>query len=120
MGGWLFLSFVGLGSLIGLTGIRQLLLEPLPSPGFNVVWFGLQVLPLLVCLPSLLRGEVIGTFLLSLLSLLYVVHGVMLAFEGTWLALGLIEVFFALGLCGSTAVLVRKLREADPTRWGKD
>ena len=85
-----------------------------------MIWFVIQILPLLVCLPALIRGSVVGTFLLCLLSLLYLVHGVILAFEGTWIALGLFEVFFALGLCATTAILVRKLREADPARWGKD
>lgn len=92
----------------------------------NIVWFIVQILPLLVTLPGLITGQVRSTFVLCLVSLLYFIHGVLLAFEPggqvdlSNALMGTIEIIFALGLCGSTAMLVRKFREADPARWGKD
>ncbi len=86
----------------------------------NIIWFIVQILPLLVTLPGLITGQVRSTFVLCLVSLLYFIHGVLLAFESENVIFGWMEIVFALGLCGSTAMLVRKLREADPARWGKD
>ena len=65
MQGWLFLTFVMIGSLIGVTGMRQFFVEPLPDPSVNAIWFVLQILPLLLCLPAALRGQLKGMFFLS-------------------------------------------------------
>ena len=54
MQGWLFLTFVMIGSLIGVTGMRQIFIEPLPDPSANVVWLVLQIMPLLLCHCTLL------------------------------------------------------------------
>ena len=52
MRGWLFLTFILIGSLIGVTGMRQIFIEPLPNPSANGIWLVLQILPLLLCLPA--------------------------------------------------------------------
>ncbi len=118
--GWLLSSFICLGSVIGLLGMRQLVLSTDGSMGQSVIWFIMQILPLLVTLPGLISSQVRATFILCLASLLYFIHGVLVAFEPGNLVFGLLIIGFSLGLCGSTAALVRAWREADPARWGKD
>ena len=77
MQGWLFLTFIMVGSLLGITGLRQFFIDPLPTTTLNAVWFFIQVLPLLLCLPSALRGQLKGMFFLCLVSTLYFIHGVL-------------------------------------------
>ena len=110
MQGWLFLSLLAMGSLFSITGLRQFFIDPWNDPTYNFIWFLVQVSPLLLTLPGLLRGNLRDTFLLCLASMLYFVHGCMIVFENA--ALAAAEVVFALLLCGATAFLVRKMREA--------
>ena len=44
MQGWLFLTFIMVGSLLGITGLRQFFIDPLPTTPLNAVWFFIQVL----------------------------------------------------------------------------
>ena len=111
MQGWLFLTFIMVGSLLGITGLRQFFIDPLPTTTLNAVWFFIQVLPLLLCLPSALRGQLKGMFFLCLVSTLYFIHGVLNVFDPALFYWGAAELFFALGLCGITALYVRKLWE---------
>ena len=111
MQGWLFSTYLCLGSLFALTGLRQIFIEPLDDLVLNLAWFGVQVLPLLVPLPGVLRGSIRATFLLCMVSLLYFIHGTMVVFEPELRVLGLVEAVFALGLCAATSFVVRKLRE---------
>ena len=111
MQGWLFLTFIMIGSLIGVTGLRQFFIEPLPTTALTATWFFLQILPLLVCLPSALRGHLKGMFFLCLISILYFVHGVLIVFDPALFYWAVAELFFALSLCAITALYVRKLRE---------
>ena len=99
-----------MGSLVAMTGLRQFLFDALESSGPNVAWFIVQVIPLLVPLPGLLSGRILATFTVCMASLLYFVHGVMAAFDPNFLVYGLFEIGFALGLCASTSMLLRKLR----------
>ncbi len=113
--GALFICFGLMGSLIALTGLRQFFIAPLPedvfSPVINTLWFFLQVLPLLVFLPGLLRLQLRSTFLLCLASLLYFIHGVLDLFDPQLIWMGALEIVLALGLCGLTAYMVRHMRE---------
>lgn len=111
MQGWLFLIFIMIGSLLGVTGLRQFFIDPLPTTALNTIWFFVQALPLLLCLPSALRGQLKGMFFLCLVSTLYFIHGVLNVFDPTMFYWGAAEIFFALALCGITALYVRKLRE---------
>lgn len=111
MQGWLFLTFIMVGSLLGVTGLRQFFIDPLPTTALNTIWFFVQALPLLLCLPSALRGQLKGMFFLCLVSTLYFIHGVLNVFDPTMFYWGAAEIFFALALCGITALYVRKLRE---------
>jgi uncharacterized membrane protein len=120
MQGWLFLTFVMVGSLIGVTGLRQFFFDPLPTMALNSVWFGLQILPLLVTLPSAMRGQLKGMFFLCLISTLYFIHGVLTVFDPALFYWGVAELFFALSLCGITALYVRKLREFNAAQEAED
>jgi uncharacterized membrane protein len=111
MQGWLFLTFVVVGSLVGITGMRLFFFDPLPTTALNVTWFVLQITPLLLTLPSAMRGKLKGMFFLCLVSTLYLVQGVLNVFDPNLFYWGVAEVFFALALCGITALYVRKLRE---------
>ena len=115
MQGWLFLTFVMIGSLIGVTGMRQFFVEPLPNPSVNAIWFVLQILPLLLCLPAAMRGQLKGMFFLCLVSTLYFIHGVLIVFDPALFYWAVAELFFSLALCGITALFVRKLREFSAT-----
>ena len=112
MQGWLFSSYLCLGSLLALLGFNQFVLAPADSRLLDGIFFIVQILPLVLPLPGLLSGSIRSTFLLCLASLLYFIHGVLLCFDGDRVWLGSAEITFALGLCAATAFLVRKLREA--------
>jgi len=109
--GWLFLSLMMVGSLFAMTGLRQFFIEPLEDPGVNAAWFLIQLLPLLLPLPGMLRGNLRPTFFMCMSSMLYFIHGVLVVFDPDLLVFGLFEILFSLGLCGATAVLVRRIRE---------
>lgn len=113
MQGWLFITYICVGSLFALTGMRQFFIAPLPDVGPNLLWFAVQVAPLLLPLPGLLSGSIRPTFLLCLGSLLYFVHGVVVTYEGSLAWLGAFEIGFSVALCATTALLVRKMREAE-------
>ena len=112
MQGWIFSTYVAMGSLISLTGLRQIFIQPLPDTWLNLIWFVIQILPLLLLLPGLMSGSLRSTFLLCLASLLYFIHGVMACFDPAIRILGAVEIVFSLALCATTAFLVRRMREA--------
>ena len=107
MQGWIFTSYVCMGSLLAITGVRQFMIEPFEPAWLNATWFFVQILPLLVTLPALMSGSLRGTFVLCMASLLYFVHGTMVIFEPELRVLGIIEAVFALGLCAATSYIVR-------------
>ena len=113
MRGWLFIALLCIGSLFSITGLRQFFVHPLPDVGPNVLWFAIQVAPLVVLLPGLLRSSVMSTFLICLASMLYFIHGIVVVYEGSLVILGSFEIFFATALCAVTAYIVRRLREAE-------
>jgi len=99
-----------LGSLFALTGLRQFFVEPLGGGVANLLWFLIQVLPLLAVLPGMLRLSHRAYFFAILAGLLYFVHGVLLAAGGEHRTLGLWEVAFALLLVLLCTYEVRLLR----------
>ena len=111
MQGWLFLTFIMVGSLVGVTGMRVFFVDPLPTTTLNVTWFLLQITPLLITLPSAMRGQLKGVFFLCLISILYFIQGILIIFDPALFYWGVAELFFALALCFVTALYVRKLRE---------
>ena len=110
--GWIFTSYICMGSLFAITGVRQFFIEPFEPAWLNAAWFFVQVLPLLATLPSLMSGSVRGTFILSMAALLYFIHGTMVIFEPALRVLGIVEAVFALGLCAAASYVVRGLRNS--------
>jgi uncharacterized membrane protein len=111
--GLLFLSLVGLGSLLALTGLRQLFIAPLDDPVSNAIWFLIQVLPLLGVLPGMLRLRARSFLLAALAAMLYFSHGVVLAVEPALRVLGVLEAVFAVGLVLTATYALRGIRRAD-------
>lgn len=116
MRGLLFLALMLTGALVALTGLRQFFIEPLADASVNLVWFLIQVAPLLLTLPGLLRLSIKSTFVLSMTSLLYFIHGVLIVFDPGMQLLGAFEIGFALSLCGVASWMVRSLREQEAAR----
>ncbi len=100
-----------MGSLVAVTGLRQFFADPIENASVNAAWFVIQLTPMLVTLPGVLRGALNPVFILCLASTLYFIHGVMLAFDPELWAFGWAEIAFSLGLCAATAKMVRTLRE---------
>lgn len=110
--GWLFVALLLMGSLVALTGLRQFFIEPLATTSSNVIWFVVQLLPLLLPLPGLLRLHLRPTFVLCMTSMLYFIHGVYVVSDPKLTLLGSLEIVFAVALCGVCAFMVRRMREA--------
>jgi uncharacterized membrane protein len=72
-----FLCLLLIGSLFALTGLRQFFAAPLSGTVVNLVWFGVQVLPLLLVLPGILRLRARAFFFAALISMLYFTHGIL-------------------------------------------
>ena len=105
-----FLCLLLVGSLFALTGLRQFFVTPLSGSGVNVLWFLIQVLPLLLVLPGILRLRVRAFFFAALAGMLYFVHGVLQAATPDLRALGLWEVGFAMALVLAATYGTRQLR----------
>lgn len=108
----LLFSLMMIGCLFALTGLRQFFIEPLATTTSNVIWFVLQVAPLLAVIPGMLRFNYRSCFLAILVSALYFIHGVLLAVGETLRTLALWEVGFALLLILGATYLLRGIRAA--------
>jgi uncharacterized membrane protein len=104
-----------IGSLFAINGLRQFFVEPLPTPHVNLIWFLIQVLPLLAVLPGTLRNRYRSYVFAALVSTLYFIHGVLLAATADLRALGLWETGFAVSLLVAASYAARRtLREPAP------
>lgn len=115
-----FLCMLWIGSLFALTGLRQFFVEPLASTSSNLIWFGIQVLPLLLILPGIMRLKVRSFLLASLAAMLYFCHGVLQAVSPEDRLLGLWEVGFSLALVLTASFTVRHLRMAEANAFPPD
>lgn len=100
--GYLFLTFLCIGSLFALVGLKQFFMQPLDNSTSNGIWFLLQVLPLLLLIPGLLRvgpgrGR-LAFFFCAMAGMLYFIHGVWSAVTPELRTWALWETAFALGL----------------------
>jgi uncharacterized membrane protein len=111
MQGFIFLSYLCIGSLFAMTGLRQFFIEPLAGGATNAVWFGLQVLPLLAILPGLMRGTRNAPMYAIIVAMLYFVHGVLVAATDPLRWFGLIEIVFALALTWVSTMLLKRMRQ---------
>ena len=105
-----FLCVLLVGCLFALTGLRQFFVAPLPGSGSNLAWFVVQVLPLLLVLPGILRLQVRSFFFASLAGMLYFVHGILQAATPELRVMGLWEVGFAMALILVATYGTRQLR----------
>jgi uncharacterized membrane protein len=109
-----FLCLLGIGSLFALTGLRQFFVEPLETTSSNLIWFTIQVLPLLLVLPGVLGLKPRSYLLAALAAMLYFCHGVLQAVSIEDRVLGLWEVGFSLALILTASFALRHLRMALP------
>ncbi len=107
-----FLCLLWIGSLFALTGLRQFFVEPLANPVPNLIWFLIQVLPLLAVLPGVLRLKIRSYLLATLAAMLYFFHGVLQAADPNDQVLGFWEVGFSLALVLTASFALRHLRMA--------
>ncbi len=105
-----FLCLLLVGSLFALTGLRQFFVTPLAETGINVLWFVVQVLPLLLVLPGILRLRLRAFFFAALAGMLYFVHGILQAATPESRVMGLWEVGFAMALVLVATYGTRQLR----------
>jgi uncharacterized membrane protein len=110
MKGLQFLCLILVGSLFALTGLRQFFAAPLAGSGVNLLWFVVQVLPLLLVLPGILRLKVRSFFFAAMAGMLYFVHGILQAATPQLRAMGLWEVGFAMALVLAATYGTRQLR----------
>jgi uncharacterized membrane protein len=96
MKGLQFLALLLIGSLFALTGLRQFFVSPLQGAAPNLLWFLVQVLPLLLLLPGILRLRARTYFFATLVSMLYFIHGILLTITPETRAMGLWEVGLAM------------------------
>jgi uncharacterized membrane protein len=116
MQGLLFMVLLTAGSLVALTGLRQFFIDPFSTTAANAGWFLIQSLPILAPLPTALHGSIRGMFFLCIASLLYFVHGVVIAFDPGMMWMAACEISFSLGLCAVSALYVRQAREQEASR----
>ncbi len=106
----LFGCLLLLGSLFALTGLRQFLLEPLESTQSNVIWFVIQVLPLVLVLPGMLRLTARVYFFAVLVAALYFIHGILLMVGEALRTVGIWETGLSLALILAATYMLRLLR----------
>lgn len=117
MKGLQFLALLLIGSLFAVTGLRQYFMEPLDSAVANHTWFALQVLPLLLVLPGVLRAgphaphsSVRSYFYAIVAASLYFIHGAMEAATADQRAAAFWECGFAVALIAVASLAMRRLR----------
>jgi uncharacterized membrane protein len=81
----------------------------LPSPSFSilVIWL-IQIIPLLLFAPGLHLNIMRSNIWLSIVSLLYFTHGVLVAFDPERTLAGLIEISLCIGLFSCLTFLVKR------------
>lgn len=95
---WHFLALLALGSLIAVYGLQHLLFPSRLSTTGQGVVFGLQSLPLLVCLPTLLKGSARGAAYIAFLAMPYFVVAILTLLDPARRGWGAAELFFSLQL----------------------
>lgn len=105
-----FLTLLSIGSLFALTGLRQFFVDPLANPVSNLIWFIIQVLPLLLVLPGILKLSPRSYLLGALGGMLYFSHGVLLSVSPEHRVIGLWEIGMALALVVTTTLVLRALK----------
>ena len=95
---WHFLALLALGSLIAVYGLQHLLFPSRLSTTGQSMVFALQSLPLLACLPSLLKGSARGAAYVAFLAMPYFVVAILTLLDPARRGWGAAELFFSLQL----------------------
>ena len=95
---WHFLALLALGSLIAVYGLQHLLFPSRLSTTGQGVVFALQSLPLLACLPTLLKGSARGAAYVAFLAMPYFVVAILTLLDPAQRGWGAAELFFSLQL----------------------
>ena len=111
---WHFLALLALGSLIAVYGLQHLIFPSRLSPTGQGMVFALQSLPLLVCLPSLLKGSARGAAYVAFLAMPYFVVAILTLLDPARRGWGAAELFFSLQLFLGTTYFAkaRGMRDA--------
>lgn len=110
-------SLVCVVALLGLTALRQLMLDPVARPATNLLWLALQMVPLLAVVPGLWRCRPTGYFLAALVGMLYFIHGVQASFGPADAGLdrwGQAEAALAVALVAAASFGMKALRAPGP------
>ena len=107
----MLIIFILIGSLFAITGVRQFMLDPIHKLPLDGLWFLVQVAPLLALLPGLLSTKRKGFMYCALVSLFYLVHGVMLSTNPDLQRLGILEAGLALVLTTVATLAARAANE---------
>ena len=105
-----FLALVCFWCLVLYFGFALLAAATPPAPLMLVAWL-LQVLPLLLFLPGLVKGNPRSLLWLSLVDLLYFIHGVLVAFDPARRWLGIVECVLSALLFICLALFLRQRRQ---------
>ena len=95
---WHLLALLALGSLIAVYGLQHLIFPSRLSPTGQGMVFALQSLPLLVCLPTLLKGSARGAAYVAFLAMPYFVVAILTLLDPARRGWGAAELFFSLQL----------------------
>jgi uncharacterized membrane protein len=110
-----FTLFLWVGSLFALLGLQRLLGDDLSGTLAQLVVLAVQIVPLLVVAPLLLRPGPRGGLWLCLLMPLYFVHGIWQYTLPATRLFGILEVVFSLGAFVSAWLLLKLLPRGSGT-----
>lgn len=97
-------------ALLAYFGVISLMAVQGPNLAFPVVWL-IQVFPLLIFLPGLLRQRPRTHAWLSFVILLYFIHAVLVAFDPVRRWLGIIEVLLCVLIFSLLILFIRQYRD---------
>ena len=106
-------SLICVAALLCVTAVRQLMLDPIARPAINLLWLGLQTLPLWAVVPGLWRCRPTSYLLAALVGMLYFIHGVQASFgpvDGILVRWGQAEAVLAVALVAAASFGVKALR----------
>lgn len=112
MRGWHVTALTMMGCLLAFTAWRQFIVDPIPSAGSNMVWFGLQIAPLLLVLPGVVKRQANALFFATVVSFLYFIHGTLHVVEVATRASGSVEILLALAFFVALCMVMQKQKAA--------
>src|SRR3954466_9195116 len=98
---------IWVGSLFALLGLQRFFVAPLPSFAATLAVFIVELAPILIVTPMVLRGGARGPMWMCLVSILYFVHGVWQWSAPDMRLFGVLEVVFSVGVFVTALILAR-------------